>query len=416
MNRQYIGARYVPKVFNNNGSNEWVSGIAYEALTIVTYLENSYTSVKPVPNNVGTPNVATEYWACTGNVQGIIGNLDDRMDAVESDILELQEETSGTHKRYVFITDSYGNYTNAQEKNFIELIKEYLNISTGDIYDIHRGGSGFTKTGDNKWLNMLIENDENIADHDTITDIYCLGGANDYVENQSSDTIKSAINEFALYCKTNYPIAKVHTGCIGMILSNDLSARNVCIDAYKSIIYHGGTYVCNCEYILQWQAVIRSQDSVHPTETGVNLLGYFLSRGILQGDICDVRYNQVCTGTSLVNGLTPTVNMKMVRCNGTLNVDGGAGNNYIRMTGSATISGSTDILKITNNMLFGGNQKSLDVKIFIDDDYSESVNGVLSISAVNTDGTSTLKLTLFDNTPRTISSALSIYGRNTYID
>lgn len=416
MNRQYIGARYVPKVFNNNGSNEWVSGIAYEPLTIVTYLENSYTSVKPVPSTVGAPNVNTEYWACTGNVQGIIGTLDDRLSTAESEIIDLQNLTIGVHKRYVIISDSYANNTNTQGKNYVDLIKEYLSIADGDIYDIHRGGSGFTKSDDNKWLNMLIENANIISDHNTITDIYCLGGANDFALNQSADTIKSAINEFALYCKTNYPNAKVHTGCIGMVLSNDLSARNVCIDAYKSIIYHGGTYVNNCEYILQWQAVIRSQDSVHPTETGVNLLGYFLSRAMLQGNICDVRYKQDCVAYSQVQGLTPSCNMKMVRNNGMLNVDGGAGNMYLRLTGSATLSGSTDIVKITNNMVFGGNQKSLDVKIFIDDDYTSSINGVLSVSSVNTDSTSTLRLTLFDNTPRIITSALSIYGRNTIVD
>ena len=46
INRQYIGARYVPKFFDNNGSTEWVKGIGYEPLTIVTYLNNSFTSKK----------------------------------------------------------------------------------------------------------------------------------------------------------------------------------------------------------------------------------------------------------------------------------------------------------------------------------------------------------------------------------
>lgn len=64
--RQYIGARYVPKFFKNtNGNAEWVNGISYEALTIVTYLGNSYTSKKPVPPNINILN--TEYWVNTGN-------------------------------------------------------------------------------------------------------------------------------------------------------------------------------------------------------------------------------------------------------------------------------------------------------------------------------------------------------------
>ena len=64
--RQYIGARYVPKIFNNpNGSSEWIKETSYEALTIVTYLGNSYTSKKPVPVNTDITN--SEYWAITGN-------------------------------------------------------------------------------------------------------------------------------------------------------------------------------------------------------------------------------------------------------------------------------------------------------------------------------------------------------------
>lgn len=64
--RQYIGARYVPKIFNNpNGSAEWIKETSYEALTIVTYLGNSYTSKKPVPVNTDITN--SEYWVITGN-------------------------------------------------------------------------------------------------------------------------------------------------------------------------------------------------------------------------------------------------------------------------------------------------------------------------------------------------------------
>lgn len=66
MNRQYIGARYVPKFFENpNGSNEWINGIGYEPLTIVTYLNNSFTSKKAVPVGINVLN--TDYWVNTGN-------------------------------------------------------------------------------------------------------------------------------------------------------------------------------------------------------------------------------------------------------------------------------------------------------------------------------------------------------------
>lgn len=64
--RQYIGARYVPKFFDWGGSAEWRSGVAYEALTIVTRNGNSYTSKIPVPSNVGAPESNPDYWVATG--------------------------------------------------------------------------------------------------------------------------------------------------------------------------------------------------------------------------------------------------------------------------------------------------------------------------------------------------------------
>lgn len=64
MVRQYVGARYVPKIAD---PVEWQDNTAYEALVIVTYNNSSYTSRKPVPVTVGIPPENTEYWALTGN-------------------------------------------------------------------------------------------------------------------------------------------------------------------------------------------------------------------------------------------------------------------------------------------------------------------------------------------------------------
>lgn len=62
MNRQYIGARYVPKFAE---PVEWDSTRSYEALTIVTHNNNSYTSKKNVSKGIDIEN--TEYWVLTGN-------------------------------------------------------------------------------------------------------------------------------------------------------------------------------------------------------------------------------------------------------------------------------------------------------------------------------------------------------------
>ena len=64
--RQYIGARYVPKFYDYNGSSNWRAGTEYEALTIVTRNGNSYTSKIPVPSNIGEPESNPDYWVATG--------------------------------------------------------------------------------------------------------------------------------------------------------------------------------------------------------------------------------------------------------------------------------------------------------------------------------------------------------------
>lgn len=64
MVRQYVGARYVPKFAS---PVEWAADTSYEALTIVTFNNASYTSKIQVPPTVGNPANNPKYWALTGN-------------------------------------------------------------------------------------------------------------------------------------------------------------------------------------------------------------------------------------------------------------------------------------------------------------------------------------------------------------
>lgn len=99
--RQYVGARYVPKFFENPNTHDtqWLSGASYEALTIVTYLNNTYTSKKPVPASVGSPADNPAYWAVTGNynaqvqeyheeVENAIADMHDSMETFEENLTE----------------------------------------------------------------------------------------------------------------------------------------------------------------------------------------------------------------------------------------------------------------------------------------------------------------------------------------
>lgn len=90
-NRQYIGARYVPIFFNNNGSAEWISGIPYEPLTIVTYLGNSYTSTINVPSNIGDPPSNPNYWVNTANYNAQLNTLQGTLNSLSLTVDDMNK-------------------------------------------------------------------------------------------------------------------------------------------------------------------------------------------------------------------------------------------------------------------------------------------------------------------------------------
>lgn len=98
---QYIGARYVPLFFTNpdDSSNNWKSGIAYDPLTIVSDLNQSYTSKIPVPATVGRPSENPTYWVLTGaysaqveQYRQEVAELDGNVSALSNSVNELSED------------------------------------------------------------------------------------------------------------------------------------------------------------------------------------------------------------------------------------------------------------------------------------------------------------------------------------
>lgn len=93
--RQYIGARYVPKFYENSlGTAEWQAGVIYEPLTIVTYNRNSYTSKRNVPANVGNPSANAFYWVATGNYNEQINELQNDVNALQEDSETLKNQVN----------------------------------------------------------------------------------------------------------------------------------------------------------------------------------------------------------------------------------------------------------------------------------------------------------------------------------
>ena len=88
--RQYIGARYVPKFYENSvdGSTQWESNVVYAPLIYVTLTNgHMYLSKKQVPATVGTPASNAAYWLDIGDYNGFIEELQDEIDDINNRLI-----------------------------------------------------------------------------------------------------------------------------------------------------------------------------------------------------------------------------------------------------------------------------------------------------------------------------------------
>lgn len=93
---QYIGARYVPLFAE---PLDWNSDSVYEALTIVYYAGNSYTSRQAVPKGIDITN--EKYWALTGNYNAQIEAYRKEVKAMDGRVTENAQKIADEVTRAV---------------------------------------------------------------------------------------------------------------------------------------------------------------------------------------------------------------------------------------------------------------------------------------------------------------------------
>lgn len=120
INRQYVGARYVPKIMG-----EWNKALQYEALSVVTYMGNSFTSKVPVPANVEIDN--TNYWVNTANYNA-------QVEEYRKVTLETKELANNTNTDLQTFKKNQTN-TNNEFKNKIDLTTSALNKLKDVVFD-----------------------------------------------------------------------------------------------------------------------------------------------------------------------------------------------------------------------------------------------------------------------------------------
>ena len=303
MVKQYVGARYVPKFAS---PVEWTADTSYEALTIVTFNNASYTSKVQVPPTVGNPANNPQYWALTGNYNAQVEQYRQETENYNAQAEQYRKETENynaqveqyrqetknynaqveqyrqetknynaqveeyrqntisntarlnsaeeqlnrlQNRKFLFIGDSYATGKYPWNPNVIGwpyLVSERLGLTENSnaFYELH-GTYGFAQTG--KFLTLL---ENYTGDKNIITDIVVGGGWNDIPFDR--DKLQPAMVEFINYAKTNFANAKIWICYMGW-------GRNSiyyqwcrrCKELYQSITANNGcAFIENADLVL----------------------------------------------------------------------------------------------------------------------------------------------------------------------
>lgn len=319
--RQYIGARYVIKVYENSldpSSAEWEQG-TFEPLTMVTWQNSSYLSKKQVPGSVGNPADNPDYWVCTGYYNGQIAALQDAIDNINNVVIpaiedQIREVSSLSDRKVFIIMDSYGTRKTSDNKYVDQAIEDI----TGASCHLEAASGGGVVNG----LFLGLVNNYAGADIDEFDTALIIGGAND--QPQSYSDIVSGMETLidAIHAKfTN--VKNVVVMCPGLTFSGPCETRETVWKAYQEgAQYRNAVYCDNSQYILRNTKMLAS-DRCHPSNRGVDKLVEFGIDALKKG-YCDVHY-EIITNFTNADGVTPNKNYQMVRNNGLVTISPSGG-------------------------------------------------------------------------------------------
>lgn len=350
--RQYIGARYVIKVYENSqntNSAEWEANTYYEPLVMVTYNNSSYLSKKDVPATVGNPAQNPSYWVITGAYNGQIAQL-------QSSVSDLQNDVSiiKAGMKLAIITDSYGGNFNDTIRPFTLKISDYSDFVVGTNYCYaHYDGAGFISDGRyyDVPLQNLYNNMPGTMQPEDITDLVIVGGCNDALIASGVPTGMTRTINFA---KSLFPNAKIHIGIIGGFntLAGRINIAENVMPTYLNCESMGAAPLQNLQYIMTKKSYFQS-DGIHPSQSGMNGIAAGLLAALNNG-FSEATKTSVPTITKdpAFDTLTFPLRVKQINNNIQMMIGGSAQANYAAPTtmsqGNVTIGTYDDELLIGN--------------------------------------------------------------------
>lgn len=308
---QYIGARYVPKFYENSSSTaEWTANTQYEPLTIVTRNGNSYTSKKSVPASVGAPEDNAAYWASTGIYNSQVEEYREETAAVADALDDLEDVVYSQLRHVVVIADSYGTYNGAGagfeiSYNLNDRLLTYLGWSNSYVHYSAQNGAGFCNGAYLSQLNALVVDDDVKP---LVRDIYIVGGWNDENGRTGVDaaTFASAAAAFKTAAATKFPNARLHVCFAAWTFDSNRTNQDIRTTKswYFGLSKTGWVIEENYQWILH-NSTWMIGGNVHPNQDGVNALADALAQIILKGQ-CHAQFSTVSTTRSNEIGTMPS--------------------------------------------------------------------------------------------------------------
>lgn len=294
----------------------WDISLNYEKNKIVVDKNTNYgyVSIKPVPSGVSINN--TDYWS---EIFSFVNSVID-VSYKNGKITFLTQDTFDTTDNYVTVLNVLGHDFKIKDNELSISFNDFKNKTNARLDTLERkkrivliGDSyseGYTPNGNVKsWSDMLVSSMTNIdfinlrlggsgflngttflqqlqnatiSDHDTIDEIYVVGGYNDIY--YTSGAIESAIKTFSDYVAINYVNAKVYIGFCGNYVKDSslVSKLGTVYYAYKnSCLYSSNlNYIDNLQYVLLNNTYF-STDGVHPKLSGQKVLSGYLRQFII---------------------------------------------------------------------------------------------------------------------------------------
>lgn len=258
INRQYVGARYVPKVMG-----VWNKALQYEALSIVTYEGNSFTSKIPVPANIDISNGT--YWVNTGNYNAQVEAYRQETANLKNDLNnEIINRKNDTKDNILWIGDSYSVNYNHKLPNGVSYM-----LNAKNWYEYSKGGAGFAGAWGGASFNDLIEqakSEMSATQKEMIKYVYIVGGANDSsfswteIKPKVVSTVQNARNSFP-----NAQVCFIFASCAFDTYQDLLTkTKNIANDNYVPCIFAMPYYYLS--------GSLYNTDNLHFTEAATNYI------------------------------------------------------------------------------------------------------------------------------------------------